>query len=208
MTGNQLARPAKPGLAKGLWKLLGPFGVFLRGAIEHPQMVGAVFPSSRSTVDAMLTRIDWASCRVFVEFGPGVGTFTTHILDRLPANAVLIAIDLNADFIDHLDATIADARLRAVHGSAADVEKIVRAAGYDHADYVLSGLPISTLPEGLGETIVAAAYRVLRTGGAFMTYQYRKTARELTERHFERVDRRTVWSNVPPNQLCWGWKEG
>ena len=207
MTGNQLARrQKKTSLANTAWKLLGPFGVFLRGAIEHPQMVGAVFPSSRATIDAMLTRIDWANCKVFVEYGPGVGTFTTHILDRLPANAVLIAIDLNADFIDHLDATIDDARLRTVHGSAADVEKIVRANGFDHADYILSGLPISTLPEGLGDVIVAASYRAMKPGGAFMTYQYRKTATELTERHFDRVDKQIVWKNVPPNQLAWGWK--
>lgn len=206
MTGNQLARSAKAAVPGWGWRLLGPFGVFLRGAIEHPGMVGAVFPSSRSTVEAMLTRIDWQNCKLFVEYGPGIGTFTTHILDRLPSSGELLVIDTNANFIDHLNATIDDPRFLAVHGSAADVEKIVRAARHEQADYVLSGLPVSTLPEGVGDAIVAATYRVLRPGGGFLTYQYRKTARELTERHFDRVDRETVWSNIPPNQLVWGWK--
>lgn len=207
MTGNQLARPAKQGLLKGVTRLFGPLGVFIRGAIEHPKMVGALFPSSAGTVREMLQRIDWASTKLFVEYGPGVGTFTLPILEKLPAGAQLLAIDTNPLFVEHLNSTIDDARFRAVLGSAADVEKIVRAHGFEHADYILSGIPFSTLPEGLPDTIAAASYRALKSGGAFMTYQYRKNARELTERHFDRVDRETAWVNIPPNQLAWGWKD-
>lgn len=206
MTGNQLARESKSRLIKGGTRLLGPLGVFMRGFLAHPQMVGALFPSSRSTVDAMLARVDWANCRLFVEYGPGVGTFTLPVLDRLPPGGKLLAIDTNPAFVEHLRATIDDPRFRVVLGSAADVEAIVRAERHEGADHVLSGLPISTIPESVADAIVAASYRVLKPGGSFMTYQYRKLARELTEKHFQRVDRSIVWSNIPPNQLAWGWK--
>lgn len=205
MTGNQLARP-KPGLLKSVARLFGPLGIFIRGAIEHPKMVGAVFPSSPGTVRAMLQKIDWKSTRLFVEYGPGVGTFTLPVLDRLPPGAQLLAIDTNPLFVDHLNSSIDDARFTAVLGSAAEVEKLVRAHGFDHADYILSGIPFSTLPEGLPDEIAAASYRALRPGGAFMTYQYRKHAGDLTERHFDRTDRETAWVNIPPNKLVWGWK--
>ena len=54
-------------------------------------------------------------------------------------DAKLMAIDTNADFIDFLKKDIDDPRLIAVTGSAADVEQIVAAHGFDHADYVAVG---------------------------------------------------------------------
>ena len=56
---------------------------FLRGFLKHPVMVGSIIPSSRVLIDKMLGPVDWANTRLFVEYGPGVGTFTRHVLDRL-----------------------------------------------------------------------------------------------------------------------------
>lgn len=207
MTGNQLARETKPQSAKGSSRVFGHLGVFFRGFLENPRMVGSVIPSSQTTIDAMLDRVDWDSCKLFVEYGPGVGTFCPHILDRLPPGGELLVIDTNERFISYLEKTIDDPRFRAVLGSAADVEKIVRSTRHEKADYVLSGLPISTLPEGVAEQIVEATYAALRPGGAFLTYQFRPLARELTEATFDRVDRSFVLRNIPPCLLTWGWKQ-
>jgi len=181
-------------------------GVFFRGFLEHPDMVASVIPSSRVTIDAMLAKVDWQRCQLFVEYGPGVGTFCPHILDRLPPGGQLLVIDTNPRFIDYLRETIDDSRFHAVLGSAADVEKYVKSVGHEKADYVVSGLPFSSLPEEVGSAIVEATYRVLRPGGAFLTYQFRPTAKDLTERYFDRVDLGFVWRNVPPCLLAWGWK--
>src|SRR6478735_6136041 len=137
---------------------------FLRGFLKHPVMVGSVIPSSRILIDRMLRPVDWSRTRLFVEYGPGVGTFTRPILERLGPDAMLIAIDTNPDFIDYLNGDIDDDRFIAVHGSAADVEKIIESHGFDHADYVLSGLPFSTLPPGVGDAIGAATGRAIRDG--------------------------------------------
>ena len=207
VTGNQLARQAKESLSDRVGRVFKPFGLFLRGFLDNPKMIGAVLPSSPSTVAAMLERVDWANTKVVVEYGPGVGTFCQPILDRLPAGGTLIAIDLNSDFIDHLNETIDDPRFTAVLGSAADVEQIVADARVGEVDVVLSGLPISTLPDGVADTLVAATYRVLKPGGAFLTSQYTLTARKLTATTFDRMDKQLVLRNIPPNFLTWGWKE-
>jgi len=191
----------------GLGRFLGSMGVFFRGFLEHPRMVGSVIPSSQVTIDAMLERVDWKQCKLFVEYGPGVGTFCPHILDRLPADGKLLVIDTNPRFIEYLQRTIHDARFHAKLGSAADVEDIVKSIGGEKADYVLSGLPISTLPAGVAPAIVTATYRVLREGGAFMTYQFRADARDLTQDHFDRVETGFVWRNIPPCILAFGYKE-
>lgn len=185
----------------------GPWGMFLKGFIKHPVMVGSIIPSSDTLIEHMLSRVDWARCQLFVEYGPGVGTFTPHILKRLAPDATYLAIDLNPDFIDYLGETVTDNRFRAVLGSAADVEQIVADSGFEKADYVLSGLPFSTLPEGVGPAIAAGTHRVLNSGGAFLVYQFRARARDFMSPHFTRIDDGFEWWNVPPCFLFWGWKD-
>ena len=184
-----------------------PWGMFFRGFVKHPVMVGSIIPSSDRLIDRMLKPVDWANTKVFVEYGPGVGTFCRPILERMAPDAQLIAIDTNLDFIDYLDRRIADSRFSAVHGSAADVEAIVADHGHGAADYVLSGLPFSTLPPGVGAEIAAATHRVIRPGGAFLVYQFSPKCRDFMSPHFERIDHDMEWWNVPPAQLYWAWKD-
>jgi phospholipid N-methyltransferase len=206
MNGSELAEVRRPSALERMTRALGPAGVFFRGFLEHPRMVGSIIPSSMSTIDKMLAPVKWPECKLFVEYGPGVGTFCRPVLDRLPRGGELLVIDTNPLFIDYLKRTIRDSRFHAVLGSAENVEAIVRSIGHEHADYVLSGLPFSTLPEGVGPEIAAATYRVVRPGGAFLTYQFSTVARDLTARHFERVDTGFTWLNIPPCLLAWGWK--
>ncbi len=190
-----------------LRSFLGPWGVFVQGFIEHPVMVGSIIPSSGYTIRKMLAPVDWERCQLFVEYGPGVGTFCRPVLDQLRRDGTLIVIDTNKLFIDYLNRTITDSRFIAVHGSAENVEAIIRAHGHDHADYILSGLPFSTLPEGLGPRIAAATHRAIRPGGAFLTYQFSKAAHNLTAQHFDRVDSGFELLNILPCRLAWGWKD-
>ncbi|MEO5706596.1 MAG: methyltransferase [Alteraurantiacibacter sp.] len=208
MNGNELAASRTlPRLRQKLKRALGPAGVFFRGFLEHPRMVGAILPSGPAVVKTMLSRVDWQSTRLFVEYGPGVGTFCQPVLDRLPRDADLVVIDTNPLFIDFLRQSITDSRFHAVLGSAEDVEAIVRSIGHEKADYVLSGLPFSTLPEGVGPAIAAATARVIRQGGAFLTYQYAGAARDLSAQYFPRVESQRVWPNIPPCLLAWAWQD-
>src|SRR5215207_5552321 len=75
---------------------------FLRGFLKHPVMVGSIIPSSKLLIDRMLDPVDWDRTKLFVEYGPGVGTFTRPILERLGPDATLIAIDTNPDFVKYL----------------------------------------------------------------------------------------------------------
>ncbi len=203
---NQLNGKRRHGLRAGRGRK-SPRWQFLQGFLKHPVMVGSIIPSSKILIDKMLRPVDWANARLFVEYGPGVGTFTRPILERLGPDAKLIAIDTNPDFIDYLNGDIDDDRFIAVHGSAAEVEKIIADHGFDHADYVLSGLPFSTLPPGVGHEIGAATGRAIRDGGAFLVYQFSPKVRDFIAPHFERIDRGFEWMNVPPATLFWAWRE-
>jgi phospholipid N-methyltransferase len=180
---------------------------FLREFFKHPVMVGSIIPSSRVLIDKMLQPVDWVNTKVFVEYGPGVGTFTRPILDKLGAEATLVAIDTNPDFTDYLGESIRDDRLIPVTGSAADVEKILLERGLGQADYVLSGLPFSTLPPGVGDAIAEATANVIRPGGAFLVYQFSPKVLDFIKPHFKRIERGFEWINVPPATLFWAWKD-
>jgi len=179
---------------------------FLRGFFKNPVMVGSVIPSSRVLIDRMLGPVDWANTRLFVEYGPGVGTFTRPVLDLLGPDATLVTIDTNADFTRYLKDSIDDPRLVAVTGSAADVDKILAERGLGSADYVLSGLPFSTLPPGVGDEIAKATSDVIRPGGAFLVYQFSPKVLDFIKPHFKPIERGFEWINVPPATLFWAYK--
>ncbi len=188
-------------------RFFGPWSVFFKGFIKHPVMVGSIIPSSRYTVNKMLAPVDWDNTDLFVEYGPGIGTFCGPVLEKMKGDATLLVIDTNEDFIVYLRKTFTDSRFKAVHGSAADVEDIIREHGFEHADYVLSGLPFSTLPGDLGPTIAQKTADVLRPGGAFLVYQFTAAARDFMTPHFRKIDSGYEFWNVLPCKLFWGWKE-
>lgn len=185
-----------------------PFALFFREFLRHPAMVGSVIPSSRRTIESMLAPVDWAKTKLFVEYGPGVGTFCGSILERLTPDATLLVIDTNPTFIAYLRRRFVDGRFIAVNGSAADVNDIIAAHGFDKADYILSGLPFSTLPTGVGEAIAEATHRALQPGGSFLVYQYSPYVLRLIEPLFESIERDLEWWNIPPCGLFWAHKAG
>jgi phospholipid N-methyltransferase len=188
-------------------KLPSPWAMFLSGFFKRPVMVGSIIASSKAQINAMLKVPDWPKVKLFVEYGPGVGTFTEHVLQRMAPDATLIAIDTNDDFIRYLTAKFRDNRLLAVNGSAADVRQIIADCGFDHADYILSGLPFSTLPAGVGPAIGEATAEALRPGGAFLVYQFSPKVRQFIAPYFNRIDRGFEWVNIPPATLFWAWKD-
>lgn len=179
---------------------------FLRGFLKNPVMVGSVIPSSRVLIERMLAPVDWVNTKLFVEYGPGVGTFTRPVLEQLGPDARLVTIDTNADFTRYLRESIDDPRLITVNGSAANVEKILAEQGLGQADYVLSGLPFSTLPGGVGEDIAEATANVIRPGGAFLVYQFSPKVLDFIKPHFAPIKRGFEWINVPPATLFWAYK--
>lgn len=181
---------------------------FFRQFLRSPKMIGSIIPTSNQVIGRTLDHVDWPATQVFVEYGPGVGTFTRPILERLRPDARLIAIDTCQDFIDLLSEQINDPRLRLVHGSAADVETILdRHADGQKADYVVSGLPFSTLPPGIGPQIMAATARALAPQGAFLIYQYSLFVLPLLRPHFTSVQRERIWRNIPPCHIFTARKE-
>lgn len=175
--------------------------LFARNFFKHPRMLGSVIPSSRFLVNEMLGEVDWDKARVIVEYGPGVGTFTHKILKRLHPDAILVAIEMNTDFVKFLQRTTTDPRMHIIHGSAADVGSILQRLGRGKADYIISGIPFSTMPAPVRDGIVRATRDALTPTGAFLVYQFSAGVLPNLKRTFGRVKQGFAPLNIPPARL-------
>jgi len=161
--------------------------LFARNFFKHPSMLGSVVPSSRFLVKDLMGQIDWERARVLVEFGPGVGTITREVLKRMRPDATLLVIELNQEFVEYLDETISDPRLRVVHGSAAHVRRILAEQGLAPADYIISSLPYSLLDESERRQIVTESRHALKAQGSLLVFQYNRRLLPYLQSSFSSV---------------------
>jgi phospholipid N-methyltransferase len=175
--------------------------LFGRNFLKHPRMLGSVIPSSRFLVNRLLAQVDWTRARVIVEYGPGVGTVTTEILRRMAPDAVLVAIETNADFVRFLRRRIQDPRLQLVHGSAANADDVLAGAGLEQADYVISGIPYTTMPEGTRDQILRKTHALLHPHGTFLVFQFTRAVLPSLRGLFGIVREEFELRNVMPARL-------
>jgi phospholipid N-methyltransferase len=175
--------------------------LFGRNFVKHPRMLGSLIPSSRFLVDRVLRQVDWGRASTIVEYGPGVGTITGEILRRLRPDASLVTIEMNRDFVHYLRRTGHDRRLHVVEGSAADVKSILAERDLRHADYVISGIPYSTMPAEVRERILRATHEVLHPSGAFLVYQFTRAVLPYLRDTFALVDQEFEPRNIMPARL-------
>lgn len=172
--------------------------VFARNFFLHPKMLGSLIPSSRFLINRLLRTVDWSQAKVIVEYGPGVGVFTTEILRRMPADALLVAFETNAEFVAFLRRTIDDSRLRVIHGSAADIASELRKLGHTSVDYIVSGIPYSTMPPEVRDAILRESRDILGPRGVFLVYQFSRASLPYVRRFFSQVHVELEPLNIPP----------
>lgn len=175
--------------------------LFLRNFFRHPRMLGSIIPSSRFLIKQLLQPIDWDKARVIVEYGPGVGGITAEILRRMRPDARLIAIETNPEFVSFLRKTLVDERFEVVEASAADVREIMQRFGHSKADYIISGIPLGSMPPAIREPILRNTADALAVGGSFLVFQF--TTRVLPDlyRFFRYVKRKFEPLNILPAHL-------
>jgi len=174
--------------------------VFARMFLKNPAMLGSVWPSSDSLCCHLMRLVDWTESRYVVEYGPGVGTITRHILQNLRSDGVLIAIEKNPLLVAHLRSRFhgRDPRLKIVHGSAADVRKIITHHGIKTGDCIVAGIPFSLLPPKEVQRILNGTRESLGPQGRLLVYQFSNAIEPALTRHFTVVHRGREMRNFLP----------
>ncbi|MCU1693730.1 MAG: methyltransferase protein [Frankiales bacterium] len=169
--------------------------LFLRSFLANPRQVGAVLPTSERAVNDMLDFVNFTPAKLVVELGAGTGSHTGPVLQRMAPDARLVAFEIDPALAASLRARIHDPRLRVVEGSA---EHLVTELAGERPDVVVSALPFTSLPSGLGRTILERTAQVLAPGGTLLVLQYSPFIQKELERLFVTLRRRICVLNVPP----------
>lgn len=169
--------------------------LFLRSFLAHPRRVGAVLPTSRRAVADMLDLAELGRASLVVELGAGTGSHTRDVLARLGPQARLISFEIDPALAAAVSARLPDPRLQVVAGSAEDVEAALQGR---RPEVIVSALPFTSLPAGVGRTILERAARVLAPGGSLLVLQYSPLIAAELSRLFGSVRRRVCLRNVPP----------
>lgn len=194
MLSQAAKKSAEPSSSRALFSL----ALFARNFFKSPLMLGSVVPSSSFLVNDMMSQVDWQRARVLVEYGPGVGTFTREILRRMRPDAVLVAIELNTDFVEYLSEHVRDPRFRVVHGSAARVRSILSEENLPPADYIISGLPYRNMTDSLRREILEESRMALRSEGSMLLFQYTRTMLPYLKSSFSSVKLNFQLFNILP----------
>ncbi len=169
--------------------------------------VASIHPSTKFLVNKVLKRMDLRNAKNVIEYGPAEGVMTKPILNRLPSDGRVIAVELNPGFVSTLKKELAsDSRITIVEGSVTDIDKIVAPLSAPPADVIISGIPFSFLSPVQRHELLHKTVDLLRPGGRFIAYQVTTHLVPLMKYHFKDVDVDFEVRNPPPHFVFTGYK--
>jgi phospholipid N-methyltransferase len=182
---------------------------FLGGFVREPMTIGALWPSSTTLSRVVVDSCEFEPTDTVVELGPGVGSFTKLLLDRVDDQGELLAFEVNERNVAALRHDLP--RCRAIHESAEHMGRYLEAR---KARCVVSGLAWGNMGPRTQDRIMNAITSSLASNGQFVAFAYVHARyypttlrfRQLMFRSFTRVETTPIiWRNLPPAYVyrCW-----
>lgn len=163
----------------------------------------------------MLRGLEFAPGDSVIEYGPGTGSFTKAIVERMRAvpNVHYLGIERDPGFCNVLRERFPD--LIFENGQVEDVEKLIKMHGLRKPIAVISGLPLVVMPSA--GSIIKTVSKILADGGSFRTFSYVHAyptpgagrLRALMREAFPKFEISPfVIRNMPPAMVLKGFKAG
>ncbi len=168
--------------------------------------VGAVFSTGKQVIRKMIENIDFYRAKLLVEYGPGKGVITTHLLERMHKDAVLFVFETNEMFVKEL-LNIRDKRLVIINEDAEHAQTILKNRyKISKVDYVISTIPFTFFDRRKRKRVIAKTYNLLNENGKFITYQYTGLIYQLIKQKFHQTRVMAAVLNIPPAIIFTGIK--
>ena len=172
--------------------------LFFSTFLKHPKEIGSVVPSSKFLIDKLLQNIDFNNAKCIVEFGPGTGCVTEEVLKRAGNDCRVLCFEINEEMYVYLKDNLKDERLVLINDSAENIKMHTQKLGIDKVDYVISGIPFSTLPNSKKSIIIKEAKNALKDDGKFVLYQIVSSIKKTLADYFSIISTKFVPLNLPP----------
>lgn len=181
-------------------------------AAKNPKELSTVFPSSRFLAGTIADQIDYSAPRLIAELGPADGALTRPIVDRMDPDSRLLLIEVVEAFCQDLreeyEGHAKRDAMEIINGDAGKLDSICKDRDIDAFDYVVSGLPLTTLPDELSQRVLKKTHETLKPGGKYIQFQYSQDYKEDIEEIFGPVELHRVWLNILPAWVYVATKDG
>lgn len=113
--------------------------LFFKKFITQPSLNASITPSSQALARLMIQDIDWSIRDTVVEFGPGTGVFTEHIIASMKPWTKLILLEFDIDYCALLKQQFGD-QVIVIQWDVQDFATIIDQYQLK-PDLIISGLP-------------------------------------------------------------------
>lgn len=166
--------------------------------------VASVVPSSQFLINRVIKAMDLRRVDLIVEYGAAEGVMTRIILEKMPASARLVSVELNSKLFASLK-NISDPRLTVVQGDVRQIDKILAAAP-GTVDVIVSGIPFAFLKGRERHELMLKTSELLKDGGRFVAYQVTTHLIGMLEDYFSKVKTQFEIRNLPPHFVFTSYK--
>ena len=170
---------------------------FLSEVLKTGGTIGALSPSSSFLAEKMLKPIHFNEAKCIVEFGPGTGVFTHKLLEKMSPDSQLLVFEINPAFHEEL-MTINDKRLVVINDSAEKIDHYLTLHRQEKADYIVSSLPFTMIPNETVDAILKNSFEALAAKGKFIQFQYSLNALSKLKAFYSKVKINFTFLNLPP----------
>jgi phospholipid N-methyltransferase len=146
------------------------------------------------------SKMDLSRPCVVAEYGPGEGCHTREWLRRAHPDSRFLLFELDPEFSRMLEKEFAnDRRVIVINADCATLPQELAKRGLTHCDYIVSGIPFSTMEVNKKRRLLRKTHEALKPGGNFIIYQVtNELRRHATPEIFPRADSEYFMLNVPP----------
>ena len=160
---------------------------FIKESLKSLKEVGTILPSSKSIVNKMIQPIDFSNNITIIELGSGTGVITKKILDKMNSKSNLICFETNKKFYEELK-KIDNKKMTLLNQSAELMESYLNDNEIIKIDYIVSSVPLVTLPKKVTNNILEKSAKILNKHGELIQLQYSKLLKKRLEKHFNTIN--------------------
>lgn len=167
--------------------------------LKRIQTTGTIISTSSSTVQKILSYIDFKSANTILELGAGKGIVTQHLSEKLPPNTHLYVFEILPDFAEKLKSKYHS--YNNIHILQDSAEKIAYYLPNTPIDACISVLPLSIMNKKVVEIILATLSLQLSEKGVFIQLQYTRRLENIFKHYFFLEKKDYHFWNIPPAYL-------
>lgn len=172
---------------------------FFKEYVKNPFKVGAIMPSTKYLAKEMVSDVDFKNAKCIVEYGPGTGVFTKEIISKCSKFTKVLLFETNEAFYQDLKRKYKNVEnIIIINDGAENISKYLKELNINQVDYVISGLPFTSLPESTSKCVIDTTKKILSEKGEFRTFQYSLLKINLFKQSFSNITHTKIYKNIPP----------